>query len=97
VKYVPIPVGPDDWQRRAACLGRPAAWWFPERQRTGLLSYDLARPICARCVVRPVCREYAIINNITLGMWGGMTPKEREHLRRLRRLGDRDDGPTATD
>jgi WhiB family redox-sensing transcriptional regulator len=41
--------------------------------------------ICRRCPVRDSCLAYALENNETHGVWGGMTPQQRKDLRRLSR------------
>lgn len=42
----------------------------------------VARDICAECPVRMLCLEYAIEAREPFGVWGGMTAKERDELRR---------------
>jgi WhiB family transcriptional regulator, redox-sensing transcriptional regulator len=67
------------WQRQGACYGRAdqANWWFPPVGDRAVP----ARAICARCKVRDACLQYAIDNNITDGVWGGLSPSERRQLR----------------
>jgi WhiB family redox-sensing transcriptional regulator len=36
-----------------------------------------AKRHCARCPVREACRDYAIANDETDGVWGGLTADER--------------------
>ena len=67
------------WQFKGACVGRAdhADWWFPQAGDRA----ERARTVCARCKVRDACLEYAIDNNITHGIWGGLSPSERKSLR----------------
>lgn len=41
-----------------------------------------AKAVCAGCPVRDLCLEYAVAHREPWGIWGGMTAKEREALRR---------------
>lgn len=72
------------WAERAACAGhRDPQRWFPERSFGGV---GLARAVCANCPVEAECLEYALANHIKVGVWGGLSEKERRPLRRQRRL-----------
>lgn len=59
--------GPHRWQREAAAYSRHAA-----------------KTICASCEVRVECLEFAMtvepLNIKRFGIWGGLTPLEREML-----------------
>jgi WhiB family redox-sensing transcriptional regulator len=68
-----------EWQDKAECRGTV--------QKYGSLDlfyeeahYKKAIEVCSFCEVRPECREYAIENGIFDGVWGGMTPRERQRL-----------------
>lgn len=43
---------------------------------------DLARKLCADCVVREECLEYAISTNQSAGIWGGLDAGERLKAKR---------------
>ncbi len=64
------------WRQRAACRGTDLDLFFPERGEPA----GPARQVCARCPVRQTCLEYALINRITHGIWGGLTERERRPL-----------------
>jgi WhiB family transcriptional regulator, redox-sensing transcriptional regulator len=79
----------EPWQRDALCVeyppGRPPPPpyqnppdWFPERGASGWRGSpgDVARAVCSRCLVRRECLDYAIRNEITEGIWGGLTGSE---------------------
>jgi len=42
----------------------------------------LAKMVCADCVVKEICLQQAMFSNETIGVWGGMTPKERDNYKR---------------
>lgn len=44
-------------------------------------TYKVAKKLCERCPVRALCAEYAIANNEQFGVWGGLSPREREKFR----------------
>ena len=44
----------------------------------------MAKEVCEGCVVRWRCGEYAVATGEHLGIWGGMSMKERVELRRKR-------------
>lgn len=69
------------WQRDAACPDYPPEWWFPPRGG----SSAQAKSICARCLVRPECLDYAQSVPEQHGVWGGLSERQRRALRALRR------------
>ena len=64
------------WRERAACCGTALDLFYPERGQ----SAGPARQVCAMCPVRKPCLEYALSNQITHGIWGGLTERERRPL-----------------
>ena len=70
----------EDWRKDALCIEYPDVEFFPERGHPG----EPARAVCARCLVRAECREFALSSSETLahGVWGGTSPQERKALRR---------------
>lgn len=67
------------WWRHAACNGVDPDLFFPEIG--GNATY--AQKICATCVARPACLQYAIDNGEKYGVWGGTTARERRLMRGL--------------
>jgi WhiB family redox-sensing transcriptional regulator len=53
--------------------------WFPPGQGP---SYKLAREFCNRCPVKAECLTYALENDEQEGMFGGLSPVERNQLKR---------------
>ena len=66
------------WQRDALCLEHPEVEFFIERGD----SCAPAKAVCARCLVRTECLEYALANSIQHGVWGGLSGRERRGIRR---------------
>lgn len=71
-----------DWFKEGLCWATPelAGLFHPEDEQPA--EYHLAREYCNRCPVKQQCRDYAINNSIMFGMWGGLTPRERERYRK---------------
>jgi WhiB family redox-sensing transcriptional regulator len=69
-----------EWARRAACWDAPQDWFFPPHGRSALRAYRRARQVCERCPVLVECREYALRVRPEYGLWGGLTPHEREKM-----------------
>jgi WhiB family redox-sensing transcriptional regulator len=44
-----------------------------------------AQRICADCPVSEACLEYALVNRIDHGVWGGRSERERRRILRRRR------------
>ena len=71
-----------DWHAEGACLHADPDLFFPISD-TGraLAQISLAREICASCLVRRECLEFARANEPIQGIWGGTTPQERAAAR----------------
>ena len=70
------------WMAAAACAGADPSAWFPGKGG----SYGDAAAVCDDCPVREACLDHALAlegnapGNHRVGMWGGLTPKERARL-----------------
>lgn len=73
----------NDWAARANCLGLDPDLFFPARGDHR--SEVNARAVCAGCQVRPDCLRFALDNHEMVGIWGGMSARERRrvHVRSL--------------
>ena len=69
-----------EWMARGACRSVPVETMFP-RDSHGVA---LARRVCRNCPVRHPCLEYALMNRIEDGIWGGMSVERRRRLARGR-------------
>jgi WhiB family redox-sensing transcriptional regulator len=67
------------WIDSAACLGVDPELFFPRKGENNQLAE--AKSICARCVVRDDCLEYALVHREKFGVWGGTSERERRRLR----------------
>lgn len=65
-----------DWSK-ADCRDMDPDLWFPG---PGDPARD-ARVTCLFCPLRAECLEYAQVNMIGYGIWGGLVPNERQALR----------------
>lgn len=72
------------WQAKAACRGPHSAMFFPptysERKDERLAREARAKSICAGCIVRSECLDYAIRIREPHGIWGGLNEAERKQL-----------------
>lgn len=75
---------PDEyaWQEKANCQGVDPELMFPARGE----STKPAKAVCAACLVRVECLEYALAHGEKFGIWGGYSERERRRLRRNRAL-----------
>lgn len=64
-----------------SCRGMDPDVFFPDRGE----SLAPAKAVCAECIVRDECLEYALDHGERFGVWGGTSERERRKLRRARR------------
>ncbi len=76
-----------DWRSLGACAGIDLDVFYAEETDDDYAERTrMAKSICQRCVVREACLQSALKDRERLGVWGGMTARERARLlRRLRR------------
>ncbi|MFE3109754.1 WhiB family transcriptional regulator [Kitasatospora indigofera] len=73
------------WREQAACRSEDPELFFPiGTEGPGVLQAQLAKAVCARCLVIAACAEAAMTAGETYGVWGGMDEKERRDLSRTR-------------
>lgn len=65
------------WMADGVCHQTDPEAFFAPRD-TGPNWYATAVRVCADCPVRERCGTYAIENEITYGVWGGLTEHERQ-------------------
>src|SRR5450759_5631183 len=70
------------WQDRALCAQTDPEAFFPEKGG----STREAKRICVGCHVRAECLEYALVNDERFGIWGGLSERARQRLRRASSL-----------
>jgi WhiB family transcriptional regulator, redox-sensing transcriptional regulator len=67
-----------NWLDQARCRGMDPDRFF-------VRGIAQARPVirvCERCPVRDQCLDYAVANDITFGVWGGLTERQRRAYQR---------------
>jgi len=82
-RLVGIAVMSRAWMSGAVCAQIDPDLWFAEE---GNYHASIeAKRICQTCPVLAECGEYAIKGNILYGIWGGMTLRERQAVKRRSR------------
>ncbi len=71
-----------EWMARGRCRDLDPAIFFPNDG----VGVQAAQRICAECPVKAPCLEYALVNRVDHGVWGGASERERRRLLRQRRL-----------
>jgi len=69
------------WRLAAACRFADPELFFPV-SATGrsIDQVALAKSVCAECIVRRQCLEFALATREPHGVWGGMTEEERGRI-----------------
>jgi len=77
---------PDEytWMLRGSCRGADTRAFFPSNG----LGVEAAQRVCRGCAVQSECLEYALVNRIEQGVWGGASERERRRILRRRRRAD---------
>jgi WhiB family redox-sensing transcriptional regulator len=71
------------WTAESACLELDPELFFPVGEKgAAVAQMEHARAICRACPVRTQCLQLALQLDAQHGMWGGMTPLERNRIRR---------------
>jgi WhiB family redox-sensing transcriptional regulator len=73
-----------EWVDTAPCRGLPTEWFFPDTETPGDHDWSAGKTVCAECPHRKPCL-FVALNFETpdvrrFGLWGGLTPKERDRL-----------------
>lgn len=69
------------WLDRGACRGLDPETFYPEDEDAA----EAAKSVCAQCVVRVTCLDFALAHREKQGVWGGATERERRRIIRQRR------------
>jgi WhiB family transcriptional regulator, redox-sensing transcriptional regulator len=75
----------EPWMQYAACIGKPAHWWFPDNQEQWHVQGRAAINVCRTCPVASQCLDFALATDERYGIYGGLRPTEREELKRKQR------------
>jgi len=79
--YASLVDGEMPWQDYARCAEVGGDVFFPGKGEP----CEPAKRICRACEVREPCLEYALGHDGLLGVWGGMSERERRQLKRQQR------------
>lgn len=76
--------GVESWRDLAACVHEDPGMFFPSTAAVegyGYGTYARATEavlVCGRCPVAGECLEWALETKQEFGIWGGLTPKQRQ-------------------
>lgn len=65
-----------EWGAKGACKNHDSAIFFPENESGA----RRAKSICQLCEVKDRCREVALDRRERVGVWGGLTERERRKI-----------------
>jgi WhiB family redox-sensing transcriptional regulator len=65
-----------DWMSQGNCRAMDPALFFPSDG----IGVQAAQRVCAECVVKSLCLQYALVNKIDEGVWGGASERHRKRL-----------------
>jgi WhiB family transcriptional regulator, redox-sensing transcriptional regulator len=85
-----------EWRDQSACREVDPELFFP-LTASGPSEYQIsrARAVCSTCVVQAQCLSWSLDNDVTHGVWGGLSEQERHELLRERRRRTADQTVTA--
>lgn len=66
------------WADRALCAQTDPEAFFPDRGG----STAAAKAVCRRCEVRELCLRWALDTDEHIGVWGGLSERDRRKLKR---------------
>jgi len=82
-----------EWRPRAACVDVPTSIFYSHSEITTsgnnvvemrVNALRVKDAYCNKCRVKSECLEFAMETNERYGIWGGLTERERQTLRRQR-------------
>jgi WhiB family redox-sensing transcriptional regulator len=78
-------MAPAPWMTGGACHDEDPELFFPiSASEAGADQIRQATSICDGCHVEAECLQYALVNRIKHGIWGGRTEQQRQALIRAR-------------
>jgi len=72
----------NEWMAQGRCRDMDPAVFFPSDG----IGVQNAQRICSECPVKVPCLEYALVNHVDHGVWGGTSERERRRILRRRRV-----------
>jgi WhiB family transcriptional regulator, redox-sensing transcriptional regulator len=81
---LPVPIIEEwDWQYEGTCRSVDPEVFFPPDSERGPVRQRRelqAKEYCQSCPVLDRCREHALVVQEPYGVWGGLTPRERDRI-----------------
>ncbi len=75
--------GSEGWRERALCAQTDPEAFYPDKGG----SARQAKKVCSDCPVTAQCLQWALDKGEHWGIWGGLSERERRHLRRFGQRG----------
>jgi WhiB family redox-sensing transcriptional regulator len=72
---------PEPWQNKALCRQTNPDDFFPDNGGAGSIQAQEAKAVCRRCTVRRDCLAYALAHGEDIGIWGGLSSRQRRAIR----------------
>ena len=72
----------NEWMAQGRCRDMDPAVFFPSDG----IGVQNAQKTCSECPVKDPCLEYALVNHVDHGVWGGTSERERRRILRRRRI-----------
>lgn len=67
------------WMAAAGCFGVDPELFFPDPSTDhASQQVEQAKAVCGTCRVREPCLRWAADRQVRFGIWGGLTPTERQ-------------------
>lgn len=75
-----------DWRDNGLCTTHPEPdLWYPDgNSGRYFLQTEEAKEICRHCPVMEACRQWSLERREAHGVWGGLSPRERQAILRRR-------------
>jgi WhiB family redox-sensing transcriptional regulator len=72
-----------NWRDLGACLKEDPELFFPiGTTGPAIRQVERAKQVCAGCVVRTDCLQWAVEAGVDQGVWGGLSEDERRSMKR---------------
>jgi len=73
-----------DWRSSASCRDTDPDLFFPVGTTGPAVDQiESAKAVCAQCLAKEPCLQFALMTNQDSGVWGGTSEDERRRIRRV--------------
>lgn len=80
---IPVYDPPGPWRAQAACRGMDPALFHADHGAGSVEAVAAAKAVCDTCPSVQPCLVYALSNGEDIGVWGGLSPRQRRAARRM--------------